>query len=104
MSEIDNFNNTIQWAAQEEILRTERGNGISAIYLIIGAVIIFVFLLMFVILLSRKESIEESVSPLDIMKDEDYIYDDDYTLEEVETGEDIDSLDGESVGSTNQVE
>lgn len=67
------FQDTIDWATLEEERRGDRSEGIPIVYLVVGAVIIFV--LVFLILYLMGSNPEEDISALDMMKDDNYVFD-----------------------------
>jgi len=68
------FQNTLDWATSEDQRRETRSKSIPISYLIIGALIIFILVILIIYLMGRNPS--DEIDALEMMKDEKYIFDD----------------------------
>ena len=76
MSNKDNltFDDTIEWAAIESDRRSNRSTGIPIFYLIFGAVIFLILIILIIYLVSQDPN--EKIAALEIMKNQEEYYDD----------------------------
>lgn len=67
------FQDTIEWAALESERKGTRSKGIPLFYLVIGAIIVLILLILIVYLASRNP--DKDTGALDMMKDDKYVFD-----------------------------
>ncbi len=67
------FQNTLDWATSEDQRRETSSKNIPISYLIIGAFIIFVLVILMIYLMGRNPS--DEIDALEMMKDEKYVFD-----------------------------
>ena len=95
MEEVDDYDATLNWAIQEETLRTTRGQGYGSFYLILVSILILMFCFLVVYYSNRnrangtsgvnKGKDSKDITALDLIKDENNIL-----LEEFSNVEDDD--------------
>lgn len=75
----DEYDSTLAWAEQEEMLRASRGNGVSTFYLITASIIIFAICFMILFYSGDKTSNKTTAksSSIDLMnKTENILFED----------------------------
>ena len=95
MEEVDDYDATLNWAIQEETLRTTRGQGYGSFYLILVSILILMFCFLVLYYSNRNRTnkvnkgneLNESLNALDLIKDENNIL-----FEEFSNVEDDDDL------------
>lgn len=91
MEEADDYDATLNWAIQEETLRTTRGQGYGSFYLILVSILILMLCFLVLYYANKNKTSEKkgqdksNLTALDLIKDEDNIL-----LEEFSNVEDDD--------------
>ena len=75
--EIDDYDDTLKWAIEEEKLRATRGQGVGSFYLVIASILIV--LICALIFYYANKGRKDDPSALEMMQDEDNIFDDEFS-------------------------
>ena len=89
MEEVDDYDATLNWAIQEETLRTTRGQGYGSFYLIFASILLLLFCFLILYYSHRNNKVPKgSLSTLDLMRDEDNILLEEFSNVEEDVEED----------------
>ena len=88
------FQDSIEWATIETERLSNRSKGIPVFYLVLGAIIVLILVILIIYLIARDP--DEDISALDMMKNDD-VYDSDNDNDDNEDNEEVSYVDEEYI-------